>query len=291
MDHLNPESQKKALLSDAERISFIRERIWIPYAKANEIIDLFTDYLDYPKNNKMPNYVLIGQANNGKTELLLEFAERYKPKNVPGLGRQLDVAYICAPPAAEETRLYNEILIRFNAAFSINDNVANKLDLVEKIISEIGLKMLIIDEIHNVIASSYQKQRKFLMTLKTLANKLKIIIICAGNSDAQTVMTADDQITTRFEEILLPSWKENPKEFAILFKNFTQVLPLREPTNYKDKDLLAYLFDMGEGLLGEYAKILRRAAEHAIKTKTEKITIDILKAIRYQKPSSRSGKF
>lgn len=290
MNHLNPESQEKALLSDAERINFIRERLWIPYAKANEIIDLFTDCLDYPKNNKMPNYVLIGQANNGKTELLLEFAERYKPKNVPGLGRQLDVAYICAPPAAEETRLYNEILSRFNAAFSINDNVANKLYLVEKIISEIGLKILIIDEIHNVIASSYLKQRKFLMTLKNLANKLKIIIICAGNSDAQTVMTADDQITTRFEELLLPSWND-PTEFAILFKKFTQILPLREPTNYKDKELLAHLFDMGEGLLGEYAKILRRAAEQAIKTKKEKITIEVLKEIRYQKPSFRSGKF
>lgn len=290
MNHLTPESQALALKSDSERIEFVRGRIWIPYPIATEIIELFNDLVSWPRGNKMPNYLLVGQANNGKTEILMEFASRYEPKNVPGKGRQLEVVYMNAPTTPDESRLYNKILKTLNVAYNASDKIENKLDQVEQVIEQIGLKVLVIDEIHNVISGTYSKQRNFLTTLKNLANELKIIIICAGNTDAQIVMTSDDQITTRFEEKILPSWNANPREFALLIKHFTEILPLRESTNYKDKVFLAHLFKMGEGLLGEYSKILKRAAEQAIKDKTEKITIETLKKISYQPPSSRSGR-
>jgi hypothetical protein len=46
---------------------------------------------------------------------------------------------------------------------------------------------------------------------------------------------------------------------------------------------------MSEGLIGELVEILTRAAVLAVKTKKEKITIDLLDKIRWVPPSQRKA--
>ena len=62
----------------------------------------------------------------------------------------------------------------------------------------LSVRMLVLDEIHNILVGSTLKQKQFLNTLKFLSNELQIPIVAAGTKDALQVTRTDDQIANRF---------------------------------------------------------------------------------------------
>jgi hypothetical protein len=69
-------------------------------------------------------------------------------------------------------------------------------------------RMLLIDEIHNLLSCSARDQRAALNAIKYLANKLRVSIVAAGTYEALHVMRSDPQIATRFKQDELPLWTE-----------------------------------------------------------------------------------
>ena len=53
------------------------------------------------------------------------------------------------------------------------------------ILREIGFQILIIDEIHNILAGSWREQRIVLNTLRFLSNELKVSLVCFGILEAR----------------------------------------------------------------------------------------------------------
>jgi ATP-dependent Clp protease ATP-binding subunit ClpA len=70
-------------------------------------------------------------------------------------------------------------------------------------------RILLIDEIHNLLSCSARDQRAALNAIKYLANKLRVSIVAAGTYGALHVMPADSQIASRFEQDELPVWTES----------------------------------------------------------------------------------
>jgi TniB protein len=66
--------------------------------------------------------------------------------------------------------------------------------------------MLVADEVHAMLASTYRKQRVLLNTLRFLATDLRIPLVCAGTHDAKRALTTDPQLADRFDamELLRP---------------------------------------------------------------------------------------
>lgn len=273
---------------DAEvRIQWLKKPRWIGYPRAQIILGRLEDLLHHPVEARMPNMLLIGSSNNGKTRLMQNFAQRHLAQDNPG-GEHIiaPVLYIQAPPSPSEKGLYSEIL---NTLFekvptsSVDDCRARAI----QVLRAVGLRVLIIDELHNILAGASAKQQQLLNAIKFLSNELKISIVGCGTGDLLRAVSVDPQIQNRFTPELLPKWVMG-KEFRQLLMSFELTLPLREASGLHEKVLASKILAMSEGTIGEVSLLLNGAAIYAIQSGKEKIDALILNECGYTSPSDRT---
>lgn len=287
MSHLNESTLKLLELSDAERIERIRAPRWIGYPQAKTILAKLEDLLTYPKSHRMPNLLVVGDTNNGKTMLVQRFCTQHPADDNPaGDGIRVPVLFVQAPPIPDEGRFYNAILELLFAPYKPNDRVDKKQFQVIKLLKYVGLRMLVIDEIHHVLAGNLNRQRAFLNVLKYLGNELQVPIVAVGTRDAFRALQTDPQLANRFEPALLPRW-EFDTHFLRLLASFERMLPLHEPSVLYSTTLATKLFSMSEGYIGELSRLLTNAAVHAVKIGHERIDDRILNEIGWVPSSDR----
>lgn len=288
--HLGEQAIAALGLSDNERIDRIRGSRWIGYTKAKRILDKLEDLLSHPKQHRMPNLLIVGDTNNGKTMLVNRFHQRHLAYDNPsGDSIILPVLLIQAPPIPDENRFYNSILDNISAPYKSGDRADKKQFQAIHILDHLKTRMLMIDEIHHILAGSLTKQRQLLNTIKYLGNELKIPIIGIGTPDAFNAIQTDPQLSNRFEPVTLPRWEMNT-EYLRLLTSFEYMLPLRKQSNLADVTLALKVLAMSEGILGEISAILTKAAIKAIKTGAEHINIQMLDSIDWIQPSDRKRK-
>ncbi|MEI6949643.1 TniB family NTP-binding protein [Paraflavisolibacter sp. H34] len=291
MNHLSKSVQEIASLDDNTRIGKILSDKWIGYTRAKNILCRLDELFVHPKTHRMPNLLLIGPTNNGKTLLLSKFFQLHKPVITPSdVHLNIPVIYIQMPHKPDERRFYNVILETLNAPQKANDRIEKKHGQVLSILKKIETRMLIIDELHHILAGNYSNQRAFLNLIKYLSNELQMVIVGAGINDAYHAINTDQQMANRFEPALLPKWKFE-EEYLRLLKSFEALLPLRKPSNLESKDKAMKILSMSEGIIGEMATILRKSAILAIQSKGECITKQILDKIDYISPADRKRQF
>ena len=286
---LDDDAQSFLDKSFKERKNYIENSIFIPYPETVNILKRFEDLIEHTQIDRMPNILLVGETNMGKSAILKEFVLRHPVGKIPGVGPELKVLYFQAPAKADESRLYSAILEHLNHPHNDSDIASNKLKQVKKLIRSLGLRALIIDELHNIAPATANKQKEFLVILKYLCNELKICLICAGTPEVWNVVSFDPQLSNRFEPIMLKSWTKKPEDFIGFLKAYERKLPLKHASNISQRTIATGIFKLGEGLLGEYVTILKKAAIHAIESGDEKITLETLTKIDYIRPSNRSN--
>lgn len=273
--------------TDAERILFAKKHKWIGYSNAQEIIKKMEYLLEYPKVSRMPNLLLVGDSNNGKTIILKKFVQKHEPYICPIENKVFNpVLYIQAPPEPNEKRFYNAILEKLFAPYKTTEKIEQRQNRVIHILTELKTKVLIIDEIHHVLAGPTTKQRLFLNVIKYLSNELQIPIVCSGTREAFNALQTDPQLSNRFEPKVLARWSNNI-EFKRLLASFERILPLKEESLLTENSMSQKILSMSDGLIGEVSKILELSTILAIESKTEKITPKILDSIDYRSPDKR----
>lgn len=287
LSHLNENTIALLSLTDEERIDKIRSPRWIGYPQAKQIITKLEDLLIYPQSHRMPNLLIVGDTNNGKTMLVSRFRARHPAIDNPhGDGIVAPTIMVQAPPTPDEGRFYNAILDIMFASYKLHDRVDKKQFQIIRLFRHIGVRMLIIDEIHHILAGSMNRQKTFLNVIKYLGNELQIPIVGIGTKDAFRALQTDPQLSNRFEPAVLPRW-ELDKEFLRLLMSFERMIPLTKPSNLHDMVIAARLYNMCEGYIGELSRILSEAAVIAIKTQTESIDKKSLDALNWVSPSER----
>jgi hypothetical protein len=146
--------------------------------------------------------------------------------------------------------------------------------------------MLMIDEVHHILAGHYAKQRQFLNVLKYLGNELQIPLVGIGTLDALRAVNTDPQIANRFEPLAIPKWDWG-QEFRMLLASFERVLPLREPSHLASEALGKRLLELSEGTIGALSSLLNRAAAAAIRKGCERIDSQSLNQTDWVRPSER----
>lgn len=282
-DYLNESAKAALALSDQERIDFIRRPRWIGHTKAKEVIAQLENLLTYPKTHRMPNLLLVGETYNGKTMIVNRFHQLHPVIDDPDREQcQCPVLVVQAPPVPSEARFYTAILEKLSAPYCSSDSVYKKQFQVMKILKRVRVQIMIIDEIHQILAGKIGAQRQFLNTIKYLGNELQILIVGVGTYEAFNALQTDPQLANRFEPTVLPRWEQG-QEYLRLLSSFERMLPLRQPASLTDKDLAFKLLVMSEGTIGELSALLARAAVSAIEKRTETITPSTSRGIGFPK--------
>ncbi len=172
--HLHPRTELELALPLPERIKAIRSARWIGYPAAKAVLDRMEELVEFPQNHRMPCLLLVGDTNNGKTMLLRHFFKMHKFTDVPGQSATLPALYAQCPASPDERDLYSSILERLRLPHNRNSRPHILRAQLEKAMRTLSVRMMVLDEVHNILVGAPIKQKQFLNTLKYLSNELQM---------------------------------------------------------------------------------------------------------------------
>lgn len=283
--HIHADFRHILLLSDKERIAFLDEPRWIEYRLAKQIQDTLYGLLNKPARPRMPNLLIVGDSNNGKTTIIRRFCDVYGQGYVNDEAEPVKPIILAeAPPTADEKGLYLSILSRFFTPSRPSDPVSKLRYQVIHLFRSCHVRMLIIDEFHSLLTGSAIKQREVMNAIKLLCNELAIPIVGVGTKEAVRVLHTDPQHASRFDVINLPAWQLD-KEFQQLLVGFERILPLKHPSRLHQPELALLIHTISEGNIGNLYRLLVECATQAINSGSETITKEIIENKSWVRPT------
>ena len=276
LTHLNAPIRELAFGSIPQRIRHIHTARWIWYPRAELALEHLERLIDYPPCARMPCLLLYGESGIGKTMILDRFARKHPASFDARKERQIrPVVVVQMPPAPDERRLYAALLDTLGAPFFLSDGLVALEYLALHLLRAAQPRILLIDEVHHLLAGTAREQRRALNLLKTLANVLQIAVVAVGTRDALQAISSDPQVVSRFEPMELPPWSENDTFRAFLLA-LVRDLPLRKASPIADRACAQLLLRRSEGITGRVCWIVAQAAEQAIRSGTETIDAELL---------------
>lgn len=289
--HLLPAVQKIALLPAPERMAKMDGHCWIGYPAAQAAIARLESLVAQPPVLRPTNMLIVGPSNNGKSMIAERLRRTYPTSEWEDGSRDIVPIVIMQMPASPSIRrFYSALLSAMGSPVSAYGSVDLREQLALRIMRQVGVRLLIIDEIHNMLAGSNSQQREFLNVLRFLGNELRMPLVCLGTREAYLAIRSDDQLENRFEPFSLPRWTDGPN-LARLLASFEATLPLREPSKLGSRDLRALILQRSEGTIGEISALLTAAMSRALNTGHERIDADLIRAAPYRGPSQRRRQF
>jgi Cdc6-like AAA superfamily ATPase len=214
--HLTDEGANVLAGALDERVYFIQSKRWIAYPKAVHILDHLNKLLKHPRTTRMPSLIVYGDSGMGKSMLVDKFkadcAAGYATDSTPNPNKVLAVELSGRPT---ERRLFSQILAAVDAPHSPRASIVDVERGAINTLRDIGVQILVLDEIHNILAGSWREQRIVLNTLRFLSNELKLSLVCFGIMEVRDAINGDVQLARRFDAVTLPRWTAG-KEFEQL---------------------------------------------------------------------------
>lgn len=287
--HLREATRAVADLSNEVRIRNIRSERWISYARAEGALAKLEDLLTFPKRTRMPNLLLVGPTNNGKTMILEKFRRAHPSiaaSETENHVTHVPVLSVQMPAGPDESRFFGAILKELGYPALLPDRVGKRQDFAVRLLRETDVQILVIDEVHNLLSGTRLHQRRLLNLLRWLGNELQIPLVAAGTADALHAVQSDDQLANRFEPVSLPHWSDGD-EYRSLLSTLEAVLPLRQPSQLAKTALAEKMLKIAEGILGEVLTLATKAAVRAINSGAETITTKVIDEVGFIPPSKR----
>lgn len=288
-EHLNnllPIVREQLNLPKEDRIEFILEEKWITYPNAKEILDKLEFLYKHPKKSRMPCMLIVGETNNGKTSIINKFLKEHPPYEAEE-STITPILSVVTPETGSISDFFSKILQSLCVPYRNGDKVNKKRELIDHYFKICEIKMLIVDEIHNILVGAVSKQQAFMNSLKNLSTELQIPIVIVGISNALHATNTDPQINNRFKPVGLKKWQFD-RNYLSLLASLEKILPLKNASNlYSNKELAEYIFDISEGYIGEIIELISTASIYSINNNLEKIDIKVLKSCGFVKPSLR----
>ncbi|WOJ91177.1 TniB family NTP-binding protein [Methylocapsa polymorpha] len=156
----------------------------------------------------MASVAIYADSGMGKTMLMQHFLDQHKAafdrtagiERIPVLSMQM----VSRP---SEKRFYTQIMDIIGAPPNPRISLVDLEVVALRMLKHIDLKMLLIDEAHNILAATYNEQRAMLNLLRFISNELRVSVVCFGVADAKEAISGDAQLARRFQEYALPRWK------------------------------------------------------------------------------------
>ena len=103
-------------------------------------------------------------------------------------------------------RFYTALLAATGAPLRAgHPRVADLEQLALRVLRAVGVRALVIDELHNVLSGRGDRRREFLNLLRFLGNELRTPLVGVGTREAYLAIRSDDQLENRFAPVILPA--------------------------------------------------------------------------------------
>lgn len=284
-EHIHEDFRHIMALSAAERIEFLDQPRWIGYKVAQNILDTLQGLILKPMRPRMPNLLIVGDSNNGKTTIVARFRHLCGQPYVNDESEPVKPVIVAeAPPSADEKGLYISILEQFFAPYRATDPTSKLRYQTIHLLRACHVRILIIDEFHSLLTGSPVKQREVMNAIKLLCNELAIPIVGVGTREAVRVLHTDPQHASRFDVMTLPAWELNV-DFQRLLAGFEKILPLKLRSNLHAPELAQRLYTISEGNTGNLHRLLIECAVEAIKSGKEQIDKTIVESKVWLRPT------
>jgi hypothetical protein len=198
LSHLHASAQRIARLPSEERLRHVRTDHWIGYRRATEALQRLETVFAWPVKQRMPNLLLIGPTNNGKSMIIEKFRRTHPPLSHPGQ-EQIPVLAVQMPSEPSVLRFYIALLAAMGAPLRPRQRLAELEQVALTLLRQIGVRVLVIDELYNVLAGRGHTRREFLNLIRFLGNELRIPLVGVGTREAYLAIRSDDQLENRFE--------------------------------------------------------------------------------------------
>ncbi len=289
LSHLHEAAQLIARLPAEERLRYVRADRWIGYTRATAALEQMETLLAWPAKQRMPNLLLIGPTNNGKSMIVEKFRRTHPPASHPDR-EEIPVLVVQMPSEPSVGRFYTALLAATGAPMRSRYRLPDLEQLVLRLLRAARVRMLVIDELHNVLGGRGDTRREFLNLLRFLGNELRIPLVGVGTRDAYLAIRSDDQLENRFAPLTLPRWEVDDDTCSLL-ASFATALPLRRPSPIATTEMAGYLLTRSEGTIGELTHLLTDAAVAAIESGEEAINQRTLLLAPYAGPAERRRLF
>jgi type II secretory pathway predicted ATPase ExeA len=287
--HLHAGTRDYAEADNDCRIRRIHTDRWITYSRAESTLSMLEDLLSFPQRTRMPNLLLVGPTNNGKTMIVEKFRRSHPPiaaRSTATGAANIPVLKVQMPAGPDELRFFGAILDQIGLPYSLSERLFKRQDTAMHLLRQTQVRLLVIDEVHNLLSGSRLQQRRLLNLLRWLGNELQISLVAVGTVEAFHAIQSDDQLANRFEPIRLPPWHDG-QEYRQLLSTLEAVLPLRRPSQLAKAALAEKILAAAEGVLGEIVSIVSRAAVRAVTCGSECITTQLIEELGFLSPSQR----
>ncbi|MGB3386509.1 MAG: TniB family NTP-binding protein [Pseudaminobacter sp.] len=286
--HLDPAMQELAGLPDQARIEEVRADRWIDYPRAREALIRLDELLLFPKRARMPNLLIFGASGMGKTMIIEKFMRAHPPvfDAVTGI-RHKPAIVVQMIPSPDEGRFYHRLLAVIGAPPPSRATLGQLETQALRLLKEIDPRMLVIDEVQNLLAGSNREQRRMLNLLRFLGNELRIPLVCLGSHEARDAIRGDAHLNSRFDPYGLPSWR-NDAEFQGLIGSLFRALPLRLPSELGEV-ALKRIVDASGGVTSAIFRLVTDLAVEAIGNGTERITSQAILSHRVAQPAPEAA--
>ncbi len=289
--HLTPQAGKLAALPAAERLPLVGAPCWIGYPAARAAIAKLDRIVTEPPVLRPPNLLIVGPTNNGKSMIAERFRRMHPPSESADREHEMiPIVSMQMPSMPTVQRFYAALMAALRSPIPASRALERNEQLTLTIMRRVGVRLLIIDELHNILAGKSAQQREFLNLLRFLGNELRVSLLCLGTKEAYLAIRSDDQLENRFEPISLPRWSDDA-ELARLLTSFEATLPLRDPSNLGSASMRSVILQRTEGTIGEIAALLSSATREALSRNQEFIDETTILGAEYLGPTERRRQF
>jgi hypothetical protein len=256
-----------------ERVDYVRRDHWIGYPRAEEIRSKLNDIYRMPRRVRMANLLVVGEGGNGKTHVLQSFLKEHPADDRPDAdASSIPLVMVNAPPTPDAGELCVRILRAIGSPVRSSSSKGTKREKVIDELRRVGTRMLMIDEIHDVLSGDSTRQSEILGTIKDFSNELRIPIVAAGTDAARTAIAVDSQLEQRFSYKVLPLW-QNDTDFRRLLTSFERLLPFPERSHLAAEAHANTIYDCAGGRIGDISYVIMEAAVLAIRAGKSKISL------------------